>query len=217
MIYNPSFNSWKLVTVQIYQLWMQTLSTDERAESLREEEDEGEEEGGKEEEEEGEEEGGKEEVDEEEDEEEEEEDLTNTSRKSWANQSDSLITKTRSVCVRVCVCVSVGGSSCRYFLCVPTDRILVRAIQSKAVITERLCWSLPAQRVDSAPRFGINRWSVILIDKLQQGSGAIYGSSGDGIWLPDNFELRKQKSPPATLSFSLSRQITAEVIYGPFF
>jgi len=33
---------------------------------------------------------------------------------------------------------------------------------------------------------------------LEQGSGT-YGSSGDGIWLPDNFELKKKKSPPATL------------------
>jgi len=32
---------------------------------------------------------------------------------------------------------------------------------------------------------------------VEQRSGT-YGSSGDGIWLPDNVELKK-KSPPATL------------------
>jgi len=50
---------------------------------------------------------------------------------------------------------------------------------------------------------------------VMQRSGT-YGSSGDGIWLPDNFELKKKKSLPATLYFSLLRQITAEVMSGPF-
>jgi len=43
---------------------------------------------------------------------------------------------------------------------------------------------------------------------LTQRSGT-YGCSGDGIWLPDNFELRKKY-------IYLSRQITAEVMSGPF-
>jgi len=39
---------------------------------------------------------------------------------------------------------------------------------------------------------------IDLYYRIDQGSGT-YGSSSDGIWLPDNFELRKKKSPPATL------------------
>jgi len=40
-------------------------------------------------------------------------------------------------------------------------------------------------------------------DTLDQGSGT-YGSSGDGMWLPDNFELRKKNLRPPPCNF-LSR------------
>jgi len=55
-----------------------------------------------------------------------------------------------------------------------------------------------------------------VIKALIQGSGtygsrAIYGSSGDGIWLKDNFEFKKKISARHPVIFSIAPD-TAEVI-----
>jgi len=59
-------------------------------------------------------------------------------------------------------------------------------------------------------------WSRSETVRLEQGSGT-YGSSGDDIWLADNFELKKKIISARPPVISLSRQITAEVMSGPFF